>query len=132
MQSPNSRNGQFSPSSFRSVYCSVRNSPHHSKSPISPKDSARKFNVYSPSLDSDCSDSDSKLVLRQINNFPLSYYVDSKIQSHGGLLVIDPKKDETSRWIKKVVRRYSSGDFENGSLVSGQSRGSLFTFMLNF
>lgn len=128
MQSPNSRNGQFSPSSFRSVYCSVRNSPHHSKSPISPKESARKFNVYSPSMDSDCSDSDSKLVLRQINNFPVSYYVDSKIQSHGGLLVIDPKKDETSRWIKKVVRRYSSGDFENGSLVSGQSRGNLFAF----
>lgn len=131
MQSPNSRSSQFSPSSFRNMYCSsLRNSPHHSKSPISPKDSARKFNVYSPSLDSDCSDSDSKLVLRQINNFPSPHYLDNKLHSHNGLLVIDPKRDESHRWIKKVVRRYSSGDLENGSLVSGQSRGIQLFYLL--
>ncbi|XP_018575808.1 uncharacterized protein LOC108914464 [Anoplophora glabripennis] len=118
MQSPNSRNGQFSPSGARNLYCpSVRNSPHHSKSPISPKDSARKFYVYSPSLDSDCSDSDSRLILRTSN---ISTSIDNRFNSNG-LLIVDPKMD-TPKWIKKVVRRYSNGDFENSSLVSGQSR----------
>ncbi|XP_017768224.1 PREDICTED: uncharacterized protein LOC108556562 [Nicrophorus vespilloides] len=96
-------------------------SPQSSRSPISPKESARKFNVYSSSIDSDCSDNDSKLVLRQINNVPHSYSYDQK--SHPiGLLIVDSKKDDHAKWIKKVVRRYSSADFENSSLVSGQSR----------
>ncbi|XP_074031606.1 uncharacterized protein isoform X2 [Leptinotarsa decemlineata] len=117
MQSPNSRSGQFSPSGgARHLYSpSVRSSPHHSKSPISPKESARKFYVYSPSLDSDCSDTDSRLVLRTSNATAESRFASN------GLLIIDPKL-ETPKWIKKVVRRYSNGDFENGSLVSGQSR----------
>lgn len=132
MQSPNnSRCSQFSPGSIRSL----RNSPHHSKSsPVSPRDSARKFNVYSPSMDSDCSDFESKLVLRQINNFPVAaataaYNTENKVHSYysGGLLLVDAKaannRTENPRWIQKVVRRYSSGDFENSSLVSGQSRG---------
>ncbi|KAJ8976440.1 hypothetical protein NQ317_016059 [Molorchus minor] len=118
MQSPNSRNGQFSPSGTRNLYCpSIRNSPHHSKSPISPKDSARKFYVYSPSLDSDCSDSDSRLILRAPC---VSTSSDNRFNPNG-LLIVDPKL-ETPKWIKKVVRRYSNGDFENSSLVSGQSR----------
>ncbi|KAF7287328.1 hypothetical protein GWI33_001691 [Rhynchophorus ferrugineus] len=122
MQSPNSRCGQFSPSGARHIYCtSVRNSPHHSKSPISPKEAARKVNVYSPSLDSDCSDSDSRLVLKTPINFATSNYnVDSRFNQNG-LLIVDPKI-ETPKWIKKVVRRYSNGDFENSSLLSGQSR----------
>lgn len=41
----------------------------------------------------------------------------------GGLLIVDPAKSETPKWIRKVVRRYSNGDFENSSLLSGQSRG---------
>lgn len=127
MQSPNSRCSQFSPGSIRSL----RNSPHHSKSPMSPRESARKFNVYSPSLDSDCSDFESKLVLRQINNFPVAPYADNKVHSYSGLLLVDAKKIEAPRWIQKVVRRYSSGDFENSSLVSGQSRG-LFLVCLFF
>ncbi|KAJ8920048.1 hypothetical protein NQ315_011701 [Exocentrus adspersus] len=113
MQSPNSRNGQFSPSGARNLYCPIRNSPHYSKSPISPKEAARKFYVYSPSLDGDCSDSDSRLILRTSNT--------STSLSSSGLLIVDSKLD-TPKWIKKVVRRYSNGDFENSSLVSGQSR----------
>lgn len=125
MQSPNSRNGQFSPGGARNLYCPVvRNSPHHSKSPISPKDSARKFNVYSPSLDSDCSDCDSKLILRQVNNYSTSHHNEHRTPQHIGLLIVDSKRDEATRWIKKVVRRYSSADFETSSLVSGQSRGN--------
>lgn len=128
MQSPNSRCSQFSPGSIRSL----RNSPHHSKSPVSPRESARKFNVYSPSLDSDCSDFESKLVLRQINNFPVAAYTD-KVHSYSGLLLVDAKKAENPRWIQKVVRRYSSGDFENSSLVSGQSRGLyVLKYQLNY
>lgn len=123
MQSPNSRNGQFSPGGARNLYCpSVRNSPHHSKSPISPKESARKLYVYSPSLDSDCSDSDSRLILRMPSNYQ-NTQVD-RFPQQSGLLIVDPK-NETPRWIKKVVRRYSNGDFENSSLLSGQSRGML-------
>ncbi|XP_068898023.1 uncharacterized protein [Tenebrio molitor] len=122
MQSPNSRNGQFSPGGARNLYCpSIRNSPHHSKSPISPKESARKLYVYSPSLDSDCSDSDSRLILRMPSNFSTSQPTDSRFMQQSGLLIVDPKT-ETPRWIKKVVRRYSNGDFENSSLLSGQSR----------
>ncbi|CAH1155849.1 unnamed protein product [Phaedon cochleariae] len=118
MQSPNSRNGQFSPSSTRNLYCpSLRNSPHHSKSPISPRESARKFYVYSPSIDGDWSDSDSRLILRTSN---VSTSSDNRF-SNNGLLIVDPKV-ETPKWIKRVVRRYSNGDFENSSLVSGQSR----------
>ncbi|EFA10338.2 uncharacterized protein LOC100141521 [Tribolium castaneum] len=119
MQSPNSRNGQFSPGGARNLYCpSIRNSPHHSKSPISPRESARKLYVYSPSLDSDCSDSDSRLILRMPGVF--SAQVD-RFSQQSGLLIVDPKT-EAPRWIKKVVRRYSNGDFENSSLLSGQSR----------
>lgn len=122
MQSPNSRNGQFSPGGARNLYCpSIRSSPHHSKSPISPKESARKLYVYSPSLDSDCSDSDSRLILRVPQNFAVSHM--PTLQS--GLLIVDPKT-EVPKWIKKVVRRYSNGDFENSSLLSGQSRGKVF------
>ncbi|XP_065155780.1 uncharacterized protein [Atheta coriaria] len=118
MQSPNSRHGQFSPAG-RNIYCpGLRHSPHHSKSPISPRE-YRKFNVYSPGLDSDFSDYDSKLVLRQINNLPES---NSKVNQPAGLLIVDSKKDESYKWIKKVVRRFSNGDFENSSLLSGQSR----------
>lgn len=127
MQSPNSRNnGQFSPGGARNLYSpSIRNSPHHSKSPISPRESARKFNVYSPSLDSDCSDYESKLILKpQIN------HIDQKQHQHNvGLLIVDSKRDETSKWIKKVVRRYSSVDFEDSSLVSGQSRGKCYLLL---
>lgn len=120
MQSPNSRNGQFSPSGARNLYCpSIRSSPHYSKSPISPKESARKFNVYSPSLDSDCSDSDSRLILK---TSVISTSSDNRCDSNSGLLIVDPKMD-APKWIRKVVRRYSNGDFENSSLVSGQSRG---------
>ncbi|XP_060528755.1 uncharacterized protein LOC132703484 [Cylas formicarius] len=109
MQSPNSRNGQFSPGGARSIY------PHHSKSPVSPKEAARKFNVYSPSLDSDCSDSDSRLILRA----PVNCSADCRFNH--GLLIVDPKV-ESPKWIRKVVRRFSNGDFENSSLLSGQSR----------
>ncbi|KAF2901302.1 hypothetical protein ILUMI_04880 [Ignelater luminosus] len=123
MQSPNSRNGQFSPGGARNIYCPIiRSYPHYSKSPISPKDSTRKFNVYSPGLDSDCSDSDSRLILRQVHNFSTSHSNDHKTQQHSGLLIVDSKRDETPKWIKKVVKRYSSVDFENSSLLSGQSR----------
>ncbi|XP_030762754.1 uncharacterized protein LOC115887458 [Sitophilus oryzae] len=122
MQSPNSRCGQFSPSGARHIYCtSVRNSPHHSKSPISPKEAARKVNVYSPGLDSDCSDSDSRLVLKTPVNFTTSNFNADSRFNQNGLLIVDPKT-ETPKWIKKVVRRYSNGDFENSSLLSGQSR----------
>ncbi|CAG9861966.1 unnamed protein product [Phyllotreta striolata] len=114
-QSPKSRNGQFSPSGARNLYCpSLRNSPHHSKSPISPRESARKFYVYSPSLDSDCSDSDSRLIMR-------TAWGAGSGERNTGLLIVDPKS-EAPKWIKRIVRRYSNGDFENGSLVSGQSR----------
>lgn len=122
MQSPNSRT---SSSSTRNLYCStLRNSPHYSKSPISPRESARKFYVYSPSLDSDCSDSDSRLIMK-------SSHLNSSCDrlSGGGLLIVDPKL-EAPKWIKKIVRRYSNGDFENGSLVSGQSRGKYQTMTL--
>lgn len=126
MQSPNSRtNGQFSPGGGRNIYCPIgRHLPHHSKSSISPKESARKINVYSPSLDSDCSDNDSKLILRQVNNYATSQYNDRKMSQHVGLLIVDSIREDNSKWIKKVVRRYSSVDFETSSLVSGQSRGA--------
>ncbi|KAH1002996.1 hypothetical protein HUJ05_010948 [Dendroctonus ponderosae] len=104
MQSPSSRTGQFSPS--------VR------RSPISPRETARKVNVYSPSLGSDCSDGDGRLVLRPALTSG-HFSVDA---SQTGLLIVDPKV-EASKWIKKVVRRFSNGDFENSSLLSGQSRG---------
>lgn len=124
MQSPSSRNGQFSPGGVRHLYCpSLRNSPHHSKSPISPKESARKFNVYSPTLDSDCSDYDSKLILRHVNNYTTSNINEHRTHQNFGLLIVDTKKEEASKWIKKLVRRYSSADFETSSLLSGQSRG---------
>ncbi|XP_049824186.1 uncharacterized protein LOC109596170 isoform X2 [Aethina tumida] len=123
MQSPNSRTaGQFSPSGARNLYCpsATRNSPHHSKSPISPRgDSARKFYVYSPSLDSECSDPDSRLIMRTSTS---SSGGGTDSRGFGGLLIVDPAKSETPKWIRKVVRRYSNGDFENSSLLSGQSR----------
>ncbi|KAL1490181.1 hypothetical protein ABEB36_012915 [Hypothenemus hampei] len=123
MQSPNSRNGQFSPSAH--IYCtSVRNSPYHSKSPISPRpeSQARKVNVYSPNLDgSDCSDYDGRLVLRTPINFSNSQITVDTRFNQNGLLIVDPKR-ESPKWIKKIVRRYSNGDFENSSLLSGQSR----------
>lgn len=132
MQSPNSRNGQFSPGSGRNIYCPTnRNSPYHSRSPISPRDSARKINVYSPSLDSDCSDNDSKLILRQVSNYSTSLNNDRKIPQHVGLLILDSTRDDCSKWIKKVVRRYSSVDFETSSLVSGQSRGTVKIFHIS-
>lgn len=124
MQSPKSRCGQFSPSGARNLYCpSLRtSSPHHSKSPISPRDGARKVYVYSPSLDGgDWSDSDSRLVMRTTVGGSSGSGGDSRF-SNTGLLIVDPKM-ERPKWIKKVVRRYSNGDYENGSLVSGQSRG---------
>lgn len=125
MQSPNSRNGQFSPGGARHIYCPImRNHSHYSKCPISPKDATRTFHVYSPGLDSDCSDSDSRLILRQVHNISTSHINDHKTQQHAGLLIIDGKHDEAPpKWIKKVVKRYSSIDFENSSLLSGQSRG---------
>ncbi|KAL3267974.1 hypothetical protein HHI36_007110 [Cryptolaemus montrouzieri] len=134
IQSPSSRNGQFSPSGARNVYCtSFRNSPHHSnRSPISPKEATRKFHVYSPScLDSD-PDYDSKLIMRvngantgQVSNFSgcVGWGNDNSRPNSCGLLIVDPlRRDAKPKWIKKVVRRYSNGDFENGSLLSGQSR----------
>lgn len=124
MQSPNSRNGQFSPGGGRNIYCPIsRNLPHYSRNSISPKESARKINVYSPSLDSDCSDNDSKLILRQVNNYSTSQYNDRKTTQHVGLLIVDSVRDDSSKCIKKVVRRFSSADFETSSLISGQSRG---------
>lgn len=127
MQSPNSRNnGQFSPGGGRNIYCPLvnRNSAHYSKnSNISPKDTLRKINVYSPSIDSDCSDNDSKLILRQVNNHSTSQYNERKMSQHVGLLIVDSIRDDSTRWIKKLVRRFSSVDFETSSLVSGQSRG---------
>lgn len=103
MQSPNSRSAQqFSP---RNVHV------------VSPKE-ARKFNVYSPGFEECSATDDPKLVLRQINSFP-------HFPHAAGLLVVDPRKEEQQpRWIKKLVRRFSSVDFENSSLISGQSRGS--------
>ncbi|XP_066151701.1 uncharacterized protein [Euwallacea fornicatus] len=122
MQSPSSRSGQFSPSGACHIYCtSVRNSPYHSKSPISPRDLARKVNVYSPSLDGDCSDSESRLVLKASMNFPTYCHHNDNRFNQSGLLIVDPNL-ETGKWFKKVVRRYSNGDFENSSLLSGQSR----------
>ncbi|CAH2002129.1 unnamed protein product [Acanthoscelides obtectus] len=124
MQSPNSRNGQFSPSGGRNLYCptSVSNSPHHSKSPISPRESARKFHVYSPSLDSDCSDFDSRLILKAPGGASISSGSGDTRTGGTGLLIVDPKVEAPPKWIKRIVRRYSNGDFENSSLVSGQSR----------
>ncbi|KAF5286641.1 hypothetical protein FQA39_LY16215 [Lamprigera yunnana] len=123
MQSPNSRHGQFSPSNGRNIYSPIiRNCPIYSKSPISPKDTTRKFNVYSPGTDSDCSDSDSRLILRPVHNISTSLCNDVKSQHSAGLLIMDSKRNENIKWIKKVVKRYSSVDFENSSLLSGQSR----------
>lgn len=134
MLSPNNR-GQFSPS-YRSGqgqsssssprnYSSLRVSPI-CRSPISPRDQTRKFNVYSPShIDSDCSDSDSKLVLRQGGAQVRSG--EERNVYNGGLLVVDCKKtEERPRWIRKVVKRFCNLDFETASLVSDvQSRGEL-------
>ncbi|XP_050310221.1 uncharacterized protein LOC126746141 isoform X2 [Anthonomus grandis grandis] len=125
MQSP----GQFSPSSGgtpRHIYCTssiIRSSPYHysRSSPVSPKDT-RKINVYSPSLESDFSDSDSRLVVMRT----ATPHSDSgRCNATTGLLILDPKGEppvSTPKWITKVVRRYSNGDFENSSLLSGQSR----------
>lgn len=127
MQSPSSRNGQFSPGGARHLYCPVlRHSPHYCKSPISPRDSARKINVYSPNIDSDCSDYDSKLVLRQ----PMINLAGGERLSYPniGLLIVDHKREDKPKWIKKLVRRFSSVDFETSSLVSGQSRGIIVKF----
>ncbi|KAK4875183.1 hypothetical protein RN001_011605 [Aquatica leii] len=121
MQSPNSRHGQFSPGGGRNIYSPIIRNPIYSKSPISPKDTTRKFNVYSPGTDSDCSDSDSRLILRPVHNISTSHCNDLKNQQTG-LLIVDSKRHETVKWIKKVVKRYSSVDFENSSLLSGQSR----------
>lgn len=119
-----SRSGQFSPSSPRNH--SLRVSPV-CRSPISPRDSMRKFNVYSPShFDSDCSDSDSKLILRQHHSFaPSSRSHEDKTLFNQGLLIVDGKKlEEKPRWIRKVVKRFCNLDFESASLVSDvQSRG---------
>uniref|UniRef100_A0A1Y1K8R7 DDB1- and CUL4-associated factor 15 WD40 repeat-containing domain-containing protein n=1 Tax=Photinus pyralis TaxID=7054 RepID=A0A1Y1K8R7_PHOPY len=123
MQSPNSRHGQFSPGGGRNIYSPIiRNCPIYSKSPISPKDTARKFNIYSPGTDSDCSDSDSRLILRPVHNISTSHYNDVKSHLSSGLLIVDSKQTENVKWIKKIVKRYSSADFENSSLLSGQSR----------
>lgn len=101
IQSPNSRNGQFSP-----LY--APNFMRCSKSPISPRES---------------SESDSRLILRHVHNLSTSHDGDHRLHHHSGLLIVDTKREETPKWIKKVVRRYSSIDFENSSLLSGQSRG---------
>ncbi|KAK9881702.1 hypothetical protein WA026_017221 [Henosepilachna vigintioctopunctata] len=130
MLSPSSRNGQFSPSGPRHVYCtSFRNSPHHSnRSPISPKEGARKFYAYSPSgLDSD-SEYDSRLIMKSSGNFSSfssapGWGSENSRSNSSGLLIVDPAgKEAKPKWIKKVVRRYSNGDFETSSLLSGQSR----------
>lgn len=113
-----SRSGQFSPSSPRNY--SVRMSPV-CRSPISPKDTMRRFNVYSPShFDSDCSDTDLKLIMRQPN------FVKTQEEKYfnSGLLIVDKKLEEKPRWIRKVVKRFCNLDFESSSLVSDvQSRG---------
>ncbi|XP_018325707.1 DDB1- and CUL4-associated factor 15 [Agrilus planipennis] len=60
------------------------------------------------------------MILEDFSEYDLE---DSLNKSHTGLLIIDSKTNaDKPRWIKKVVRRYSSVDFENSSLVSGQSR----------
>ncbi|XP_050310223.1 DDB1- and CUL4-associated factor 15 isoform X4 [Anthonomus grandis grandis] len=65
-----------------------------------------------------------------LDNFS-EYELDSAESDSGrcnattGLLILDPKGEppvSTPKWITKVVRRYSNGDFENSSLLSGQSR----------
>lgn len=130
MLSPNNRSGQ-SPSSPRNIYCpSLRLSPGSCRSPISPRESARKVNVYSPNhIDSDCSDYETKLVLRQIHNVPAAKqpldFAETRNLTSAGLLIVDGKKiEEKPRWIRKVVKRYCNLDFENASLVSdAQSRG---------
>lgn len=92
----------LSPSAFR-------------RSPSSPRDAAaRKVNAYSPGAGSDCSDADGRLVLRAA---PFS----------ADALLAEPRA-EAAKWIKKVVRRFSNGDFENSSLLSGQSRGKFCVF----
>lgn len=133
IQSPSSRNGQFSPGGAHNVYCtSFRNSPYYSnRSPISPKETTRKFHSYSPSgLESDV-DNDSRLVMKT-NMSSSSHYASftgiggaaENVKSNCGLLIVDPAgKENSPKWIKKIVRRYSNGDYENGSLLSGHSRG---------
>lgn len=134
IQSPSSRNGQFSPGGAHNVYCtSFRNSPYYSnRSPISPKETTRKFHSYSPSgLESDV-DNDSRLVMKT-NMSSSSHYAsftgiggaaENVKSNHCGLLIVDPAgKENSPKWIKKIVRRYSNGDYENGSLLSGHSRG---------
>ncbi|XP_045473770.1 uncharacterized protein LOC123680111 isoform X1 [Harmonia axyridis] len=134
IQSPSSRSGQFSPSGAHNVYCtSFRNSPHHSnRSPISPKDTTRKFHSYSPlNMESDF-EFDSRLVMKS-NSTSNGHYssftgiggagMENSRSNHSGLLIVDPtSRENTPKWIKKVVRRYSNGDFENSSLLSGHSR----------
>lgn len=115
-----SRSGQFSPSSSRSY--NLRMSPI-CRSPISPKDTSKRINVYSPShFDSDCSDSDSKLIMR--HNFL------RQEEKFGGLLIVDKKLEEKPRWIRKVVKRFCNLDFETASLVSDvQSRGKFILYL---
>lgn len=127
------RSPMLSPSSPRNIYCpSLRLSPGSCRSPISPRESTRKFNVYSPShIDSDWSDYDSKFVLRQINNVPTSKMdFENRSLCSAGLLIVDGKKiEEKPRWIRKVVKRYCNLDFESASLISDvQSRGNIYLF----
>lgn len=140
------------PSQLPPSGCSTANlpyrSPHSPRSSDGSRDgSARRFCVYSPvsyfdtgDQWSECTDySSSKLVLRQINNNQdqqqcrgglLQQQQQSSIP--GGLLIVDAKGGisssgivshlDTAKWIKKLVKRYSSSDFETSSLVSGHSR----------
>lgn len=121
MQSPSAhRHGQCSPVSATNKNERFRNSPHHSRSPISPKELMKKFHVYSPSP-ADGFDilDDSRLILKlQVGGqFNESYFNNRQT----GLLIVDPLREKPT-WIKKLVRRYSNGDFETSSLLSGQSR----------
>lgn len=132
---------QLPPSSCTATNLPYR-SPHSPRSTDGRMDGARRFNVYSPvsCLDTsicdqwaECADySSSKLVLRQINNNQdQQQHRGGLLQPSGGLLVVDAKGSvnggtfshmDTAKWIKKLVKRYSSSDFETSSLVSGHSR----------
>ncbi|CAG9759730.1 unnamed protein product [Ceutorhynchus assimilis] len=117
MQSPSSRNSQFSPSGARHIYCtSVR--PYYPKSPVSPRDYTR-VNIYSQGLEENCSDFDSRLVLR--NPIASSNLGLDSCNNQNRLILLDSGQDHP-KWIKKTVRRYTNGDYENGSLLSGDSR----------
>lgn len=151
--------GPFSPSESRNnttVYSRfISPTPNPRRSALSPREvGGKKYDIYSPShIDSD--DNDSKLILRQLNNFSNSSKVAElaaenfirreplllercdtsnviQCEPTEGLLIVDDKvkalsTKETVQWIRELVRRYSAVDFESASsLVSDGQRGKIF------